>query len=177
MNKMVKFLGLISLTICNWQYQTLAVNNLDVEFSGELISVACQVASESINKKVTLHNLRWQFINENEISKVTHFTIAIDKCSETDLQKSIKLTWKSNELVDIDGNHFLITKGDSGALLGIIDNNGRSVIWNKPMTIGDVSVVDGSQQFEFGVFVRKPAIGEIKIGEFSSIVTFNVEYE
>ena len=53
MNKMVKFLGLISLTICNWQSQTLAANNLDVEFSdGELISVACQVASESINKKL-----------------------------------------------------------------------------------------------------------------------------
>ncbi|MEY2344728.1 hypothetical protein I3679_014300 [Proteus mirabilis] len=49
---MVKFLGLISLTICNWQSQALAANNLDVEFSGELISVACQVASESINKKL-----------------------------------------------------------------------------------------------------------------------------
>lgn len=29
MNKMVKFLGLISLTICNWQSQTLAANNLE----------------------------------------------------------------------------------------------------------------------------------------------------
>ncbi|SUC78742.1 Uncharacterised protein [Providencia stuartii] len=45
------------------------------------------------------------------------------------------------------------------------------------MTMGDVSVVDGLQQFDFGVFVRKPATGEANVGDFSGIVTFQVEYE
>lgn len=150
---------------------------MDVEFSGELVSTACQVATESINKKITLYNLRWQFINENETSAITPFTIAIDKCSETDLQKSIKLTWQSNELVNIGSDSFLTTKGDSGVVLGLIDHDEKPIVWNKPMIVGDVSVVNGLQQFDFGVFVRKPATGEAKIGDFSGIVTFNVEYE
>ena len=45
------------------------------------------------------------------------------------------------------------------------------------MTIGDVNIVEGLQQFDFGVFVRKPATGDANTGDFSGIVTFNVEYE
>lgn len=177
MNRVMRCLWLCPVVLLAGQSPAWSANNLDVEFSGELVSTACQVAAESINKKITLYNLRWQFINENETSAVTPFTIAIDKCSETDLQKSIKLTWQSNELVNIGGDSFLTTKGDSGVVLGLIDHDEKPIVWNKPMTIGDVSVVDGLQQFDFGVFVRKPATGEAKIGDFSSIVTFNVEYE
>lgn len=177
MNRVAMRFWLFPVVLLGWQSQVLAANSLDVEFSGELVSTACQVATESINKKITLYNLRWQFINENETSAVTPFTIAIDKCSVTDLQKSIKLTWQSNELVNIGGDSFLTTKGNSGVVLGLIDHDEKPIIWNKPMTIGDVSVVEGLQQFDFGVFVRKPATGEAKIGDFSGIVTFNVEYE
>lgn len=177
MNKVAIRFWFFPVALLGWQSQVLAANSLDVEFTGELVSTACQVAAESINKKITLYNLRWQFINENETSAVTPFTIAIDKCSETDLQKSIKLTWQSNELVNIGGDSFLTTKGNSGVVLGLIDHDEKPIIWNKPMTIGDVSVVEGLQQFDFGVFVRKPATGEAKIGDFSGIVTFNVEYE
>lgn len=177
MNRVAMRFWLFPVVLLGWQSQVLAANSLDVEFSGELVSTACQVAAESINKKITLYNLRWQFINENETSAVTPFTIAIDKCSVTDLQKSIKLTWQSNELVNIGGDSFLTTKGNSGVVLGLIDHDEKPIIWNKPMTIGDVSVVEGLQQFDFGVFVRKPATGEAKIGDFSGIVTFNVEYE
>ncbi|HBO24801.1 MAG TPA: type 1 fimbrial protein [Providencia sp.] len=160
-----------------WQSPVLAGNSLDVEFSGELVSTACQVAAESINKKITLYNLRWQFINEKGTSEVTPFTIAIDKCSETDLQKSIKLTWKSNELVNIGSESFLTTKGDSGVLLGLIDHDEKPIVWNKPITIGDINTVENLQQFDFGVYVRKPITGEAKVGDFSGIVTFNMEYE
>lgn len=177
MNKATMYFGLFSIAFLGWQPQVSATNSLDVEFSGELVSTACQVATESINKKITLYNLRWQFINENETSAITPFTIAIDKCSETDLQKSIKLTWQSNELVNIGSDSFLTTKGDSGVVLGLIDHDEKPIVWNKPMIVGDVSVVNGLQQFDFGVFVRKPATGEAKIGDFSGIVTFNVEYE
>ncbi|MEQ4672911.1 fimbrial protein [Providencia manganoxydans] len=177
MNKATMHFWLLPVVLLSCPPQTWATNSLDVEFSGELVSTACQVAAESINKKITLYNLRWQFINENTTSAVTPFSIAIDKCSETDLQKSIKLTWKSQELVNIGGDSFLTTKGDSGVVLGIIDQDEKPIVWNQPMTIGDVNVVEGLQQFDFGVFVRKPATGEAKIGDFSSIVTFNVEYE
>lgn len=165
------------VALLGWESQGKAANTLDVEFSGELLSTACKVATESINQKITLYNLRWQSINESETHTVTPFTIAIDKCSETDLQKSIKLTWQSNDLINIDGESFLTTKGSSGVVLGLIDHDEKSVVWNKPMTIGDVSVVEGLQQFDFGVFARKPAIGEAKVGDFSGIVTFNMEYE
>lgn len=177
MNRVVRRFWLFPVAILSWQFQALAANNLDVEFSGELVSTACQVAAESVNKKIALYNLRWQFINENDRSAVTPFTIAIDNCSETDLQKSIKLTWQSDALVKIGGDSFLTTKGDSGVVLGLIDHDEKPIIWNKPMPIGDVSVVEGLQQFNYGVFVRKPATGEARIGGFSGIVTFNVEYE
>nr|WP_314266351.1 fimbrial protein [uncultured Moellerella sp.] len=177
MNRVAMRFGLFPVALLSWQFQALATNSLDVEFSGELLSTACQVAAESVNKKITLYNLRWQSINENDRSAVTPFTIAIDKCNDTDLQKSIKLTWQSDALVNIAGDSFLKTQGDSGVVLGLIDHDEKPIVWNKPMTIGDVSVVEGLQQFNYGVFVRKPATGEAKIGGFSGIVTFNVEYE
>ncbi|HBO22404.1 MAG TPA: type 1 fimbrial protein [Providencia sp.] len=177
MNREVISFGVFFAAILGWQSQVLAANSLDVEFSGELVRTSCKVATESINKKITLYNLRWQQINEHETSAVTPFTIAIDKCSESDLRKSIKLTWQSNSLINIGSNSFLTTKGDSGVLLGLNDQNEKPIVWNTPVVISDVSVIEGLQQIGFGVFVRKPATGEARIGDFSGIVTFNVEYE
>ncbi len=177
MNKIGRLFLALPVSILLNQSNALGAGSLDIEFSGELVSTACKVATESLNKKITLYNLRWQQINENETSAVTPFVIAIDNCSATDLQKSIKLTWQSNQLVTIDGNSFLTTQGVSGVVLGILDKDDNPIVWNKPMTLGDVSVVDNTQQFDFGVVVRKPATGEAKIGDFSGTVTFNVEYE
>jgi len=152
-------------------------NTLDVEFTGLLVGTMCQVSAESVSQKIKLYNLRWQAINSQGVSDVTPFSIAIDKCSATDLKKNIKLTWKSNQLVNVDGNSFLATQGDSNVLLGLIDKDEKPVIWNKPITVGAVSVVGNTQPLDFGVFVRKPSTGEAKIGDFSGSITFNVEYE
>nr|ELR5112357.1 type 1 fimbrial protein [Providencia stuartii] len=156
---------------------TLASNSLDVEFNGELVSTECQVAPDSLKQKITLYNLRWQFINENEKSAITPFSIAINKCSETDLQKSIKLTWQSNQLVNIGDENYIATKGDSGILLGLVDKDDKIIELNKPISLGVVSVVNNMQQFDFGVFVRKPATADVKVGDFVGTVTFAVEYE
>lgn len=177
MNRAAKYIWLFSVALFGGASQVRAANSLDIELSGELVNTACQVAAGSLHQKITLYNLRWQLINENGTSAVTPFTIAIDKCSATDLQKSIQLTWKSSELVTIGGESFLTTKGDSGVVLGLVDHDEKPLVWNKPMTMGDVSVVDGLQQFDFGVFVRKPATDEANVGDFSGIVTFQVEYE
>lgn len=175
-NKMVSGF-LLSLPLLAISPIIWASNSLDVEFSGELISTACQVTPDSLKQKITLYNLRWQFINQNEKSAITPFSIAINKCSETDLQKSIKLTWQSNQLVKIGSENYLATKGDSGVLLGLVDQDDKAIEWNKPMPIGVVSVVDNVQQFDFGVFVRKPEIADAKVGDFVGTVTFAVEYE
>ncbi|HBO23151.1 fimbrial protein [Providencia sp.] len=156
---------------------TLSANSLNVEFSGELIRTACQVSSESLNQKIPLYNLNSKFINEHKTSAVTPFSISIEKCSSTDLQKQIKITWESNQLVNVSGHEFVVTQGDSNILLGVIDNDEKPIIWNKPTTVDTVSVVENTQQIGFGVFVRKPATGEAKIGDFSGIVTFKVDYE
>ncbi|OAT38672.1 fimbrial protein [Proteus myxofaciens] len=177
MNKAAKYGWLLPVIFWGDLSQVQAANSLDVEFSGELVTTACQVSADSLNQKITLYNLRWQSINETGVSDVTPFSIDIDKCSEVDLQKIIKLTWQSNDLVNIGSDTFLTTKGESGVLLGLVDNNNTPLIWNQPMTIGDVNVVEGLQQFDFGVFVRKPATGDANTGDFSGIVTFNVEYE
>lgn len=177
MNNQVVPSSILLLSLLVISSITGASNSLDVEFNGELISTACQVAPDSLKQKITLYNLRWQFINENEKSAITPFSIAINKCSETDLQKSIKLTWQSNQLVNIGTESYLVTKGDSGVLLGLVDQDNKAIEWNKPMPLGVVSVVDNAQQFDFGVFVRKPATTDAKVGDFVGTVTFAVEYE
>lgn len=58
-----------------------------------------------------------------------------------------------------------------------MDKDKQPVIWNQPIKVGVVSVVDNRQQLNFGVFVRKPASGEIKTGDFKGTATFVVEYE
>ncbi|MBP6123979.1 MULTISPECIES: fimbrial protein [Providencia] len=152
-------------------------NSLDVEFSGVLIRSSCQVTTESINKKVQLNNLRKKFINENQQSEVTPFYIGIEKCSPVDLYKMIKFTWQSNQLVMIDGQSYLLTQGSSNAVLGLVNRDGDPIIWNAARKVGSVSIIDSEQRLAFGAFIRKPASGEVKEGDFSTQVTFAVEYE
>lgn len=154
-----------------------AGNYLDVEFYGELVTTACQVSAESLKKKITLHNLRWQYINENGSSAITPFTIEIEKCIASDLQKIVKFTWQSPNLTTIAGNQYLTTQGESGVLLGLVDSDGNPLIWGQPMSTGKVTTVNGEQQFNFGVFVQKPANVDAKVGDFTGTATFKVEYE
>lgn len=177
MNRTKKILLTLYVFISLNQSYVFGANSLDVEFSGELVSTACQIATESVSKKITLYNLRWQQINQDTTSAITPFTIVIDNCSATDLQKTIKLTWQSNQLVTIGGESFLTTQGASGVVLSLVDSNNNPIVWNQPISIGNVTVVDNSQQFDFGVAARKPASGEANVGDFSGTVTFNVEYE
>lgn len=158
---------------------TLASNQLDVQFKGELIRTHCQISADSVNKQIKLDNLRWQYINQFGASDVMPFFIEIEKCSDADLNKTIRMTWQSSQLINIEGNDYLRTQGTSGALLGIIevDKNEQLIVWNSPIDVGVVSVVENRQQLNFGVFVRKPATGDIKVGDFKGTATFAVEYQ
>ncbi|APC09855.1 MULTISPECIES: fimbrial protein [Providencia] len=150
---------------------------LDMEFRGELVNTACQVTTESLNQKIKIYNLRLKTINEGIPSATEPFSIFIEKCSETDLKKIIKLTWKSNKLTNIDGDSFLNTQGDSGVLLGITDKDDSLIVWNQQINFGIVPEVGNTQELNFGVFVRKPKSGDAKTGDFLASVTFTVEYE
>lgn len=150
---------------------------LDMEFKGELVDTACKVTPDSLNQKITIYNLRLKSLNEGKPSAITPFSIVIDKCSETDLKKVIKLTWKSNQLLNIGNDTFLKTQGDSGILLGVTDKEDKLIVWNRPITLGSVPEVGKTQELKFGVFVRKPATEEAKAGGFTASVTFTVEYE
>lgn len=174
MNK-VFFLSVLFFNSSN----TLASNQLDVQFKGELIRSNCQVSADSINKQIKLNNLRWQYINQFGKSDVMPFFIEIEKCSDSDLNKTIRMTWQSTQLINIEGRDYLNTQGASGALLGIVevDKNEQPIVWNSPIDVGVVSVTENRQQLNFGVFVRKPATGDIKVGDFKGTATFAVEYQ
>lgn len=150
---------------------------LDMTFSGELVNTACQVTAESLNQKIKIYNLRLKTINEGIPSTTKHFSIFIEKCSETDLKKMIKLTWKSNQLTNINGDSFLNTQGDSGILLGVTNKEDALIVWNQQINLGSVPEVGNTQELIFGVFVRKPKVGDANIGDFLASVTFTVEYE
>ncbi|MBJ9983886.1 type 1 fimbrial protein [Acinetobacter sp. S40] len=154
-----------------------SASSLDVQFSGELISTTCKIDSESLNQEITLENLNWRSINQQGSSYLTPFSIGIDNCSNTDLNKSIKLTWQSNQLVELSGVNFVKTQGTSGVLLGIVDQNNQPIVWNSPTSVATVSVANDVQHINFSAFVRKPATGEADIGDFTSTVTFAVEYQ
>ncbi len=167
-------LCLLTLFLCSG---TITANTLDVEFSGQLIATSCRVVLDSVNKEVKLNSLRLKNVNENEASAVTPFTLDIEKCSNTDLNKTIKLTWQSTQLITVGGREYVKTQGDAGILLGLNDKDGNAIVWHKPMILGAVTVVEDVQQLEFGVFARKPATGDAKAGGFTGTTTFSVDYE
>lgn len=164
----------VAIGCCPFAYSS---NSLDVEFSGELVSTACQITTETVKQNITLYNLRWQAINEQGSSAITPFNIKINRCSALDVGKSIKLTWQSPQLVTIGSEQYLSTTGSSGVLLGLVDEEKKPIVWNKAVQLGAVTEVEGEQNFDFGVFVRKPEKGEAKVGDFTGTVTFYVEYE
>lgn len=164
----------VAIGCCPLAYSS---NSLDVTFSGELVSTACKVTTETAKQNITLYNLRWQAINEQGSSAITPFNIKVHRCSATDIGKSIQLTWQSPQLVTIGSEQYLSTTGSSGVLLGLVDKEKKPIVWNKAVQLGAVTEVEGEQHFDFGVFVRKPEKGEAKVGDFTSTVTFNVEYE
>lgn len=177
MNKCLYTAGLISLFSGLFSPSAFSAGELVIEFSGELLSTACKVSQESVNKEIKLENLHWRTINEQGTSYATPFFIAIDKCSTTDLQKSIKLTWKNTQVIDIGNEKIFPTQGSSGVYLGIRDKDNNPVSWNKPMKVGTVSEIENQQRLNFGVIVHKPPTGDASIGDFTGTVTFAVEYE
>lgn len=158
MSKAILLLSLV-VPIFGWSKESL-----DVEFSGILVNKTCQLAADSINKRVKIENIRLKSINDNIPSDITPFFITIEKCSQADLNKMIKITWKSPKQVTVEGGNYLGTDGSSGVLLGVVDKQGALVTWDKSIEVTPVTVTDGSQQLEFGVFVRKNPLNEAKKG-------------
>ncbi|EKT0592931.1 fimbrial protein [Morganella morganii] len=177
MNRIVTVTALTALISALGISTAFSAKELIIEFSGELMSTACQVAPESLNKEIRLENLHWRAINEQGYSYVTPFYIAIEKCNATDLQKSIRLTWKNSQVTDVGDEKAIPTTGSSGVYLSIRDQQGKPVTWNAPMTAGAVTEAGNQQHLNFGVVVRKPPQVEAKVGDFSSTVTFAVEYQ
>ncbi|ENU1226038.1 MULTISPECIES: fimbrial protein [Providencia] len=171
MSKAILLLSLV-FPIFGW-----CKDSLDVEFSGILVNKTCQLAADSINKQVKIENIRLKSINNNITSDITPFFITIEKCSQSDLNKMIKITWKSPKRVSVEGQSYLGTDGDSGVLLGVVDKQRTLVVWEQSIEVEPVTVADGTQQLEFGVFARKNPLNEAKQGFFSSSATFSLEYE
>lgn len=97
-----------------------------------------------------------QSLNQGDVSEITPFSIEIDHCQQSDMGKLIKMTWHGTQLVDIDGHSYLITQGDSDVVLGLVDGEGKPIIWDEPIDVGHVSVVKDEQSLLFGVVARKP---------------------
>lgn len=155
----------------------LSSSNIEVEFSGILVNKTCQLAASSLNQHVKIENIRLKSINDSLTSHITPFLITIEKCSPADLHKMVKITWKSPKLVSVEGKYYLETTGNSGVVLGLVDKQGMLMDWDQSVEVTPVSVVDGEQQLEFGVLVRKGQSSEAKYGHFSGSATFSLEYE
>lgn len=161
-----------------WSFSTQAnAQFLDVEFSGELVHLSCKVSAGSVKKEIQLENLRMESLNLGETSVITPFSIEIDHCQHAELGKLIKITWHGTQLVNIDGDNYLITQGDSGVVLGIMDSKDKLIDWDEPIDVGSVAVVNDEQSLSFGVIARKPPYGYVGTGNFSGWATFSVEYK
>ncbi|MBS0924837.1 type 1 fimbrial protein [Providencia sp. JGM181] len=161
-----------------WSFSTQAnAQFLDVEFSGELVHLSCKVSAGSVKKEIQLENLRMESLNLGETSVITPFSIEIDHCQRAELGKLIKITWHGTQLVNIDGDNYLITQGDSGVILGIMDSKDKPIAWDEPIDVGSVAVVNDEQSLSFGVVARKPPYGYVDTGNFSGWATFSVEYK
>ncbi len=167
----------VLLLIIFFSYFVSANSSLDVNFRGILTSTTCQLSSDSLEQEIAINNLRWQYLNEYGRSPIKYFFLNIEKCSDTDLAKTISITWKSNSVIVIDGNNYIATDGNTNILLGITNSDDKLIELNKPMQFSQVEKVGEMQKIKFGVFASKPNERNINIGDFISIVTFTVEYE
>ncbi len=154
-------------------------NSLSVYFEGVLVPLGCQLSDDDTKKKIYLSGLRFSTLENLGRSDVQPFQLDIVDCSAMALNKTIKITFNTQSTETQNGVTYLKTTGDSNVLLALTNNKGKELGFNKAIDISTVteSGKGSINTLTFGVYAQKPFKERLKTGSFSSLVTFNLDYQ
>ncbi len=154
-------------------------NSLSVYFEGVLIPLGCQLSDDDTKKNIYLSGLRFSSLENLERSDTQPFQLNIVDCSAMALNKTIKITFNTQSTEIHNGVSYLKTTGESNVLLALTDSTGKELGLNAPIDISTVTETGkGSiNTLTFGVYAQKPFKERLKVGSFSSLVTFNLDYQ
>lgn len=154
-------------------------DSLSVYFEGTLLLQGCTLSNDDTQKKIDLTDLKLSTLENVGHSNIQPFQLNIVDCPETALNKNIKITLNAQNIENHNGISYLKTTGDSNVLLALTNSDGQELDFNKPI---DVSTVTTSGKgsintLSFGVYAQKPFNLRLNTGDFSSIITFNLNYQ
>ncbi|MDD9338660.1 MAG: fimbrial protein [Providencia heimbachae] len=154
-------------------------NSLSVYFEGNLIPVGCQLSDDGNKKKIYLSGLRFSSLENLGRSDTQPFQLDIVDCSTTALNKTIKITFNTQSTEIHNGINYLTTTGESNVLLAITNSKGKELEFNTPLDVSTITATGkGSvNTLTFGVYAQKPFKERLKTGSFSSLITFNLDYQ
>lgn len=153
---------------------------MTVYFDGELVKTRCHLSDDDTKKKVYLSELRFSELENQSRSPTYHFQLDVVDCAPIDLNKTIKITFNTKDIEQHNGITYLKTTGESNVLLALTNsNNDQPVELNQPIDLTKVTESgEGSvNTLSFGVYVQKPFNQQLKTGSFSTLITFNVDYQ
>lgn len=154
-------------------------DNLTVNFEGVLLTIGCRLDDDDMQKKINLSDLRFSTLENTGRSAIMPFTITIKNCSKLALNKTVKINFNTQDYEVHNGLTYLKTTGDANVLLALTDGNGKEITLNKPINISTITEtgIMGLNKLKFGVYAKTPFDSRLQIGDFSSTITFNIEYQ
>lgn len=168
---------LFSILFLTWN--SSFANSLPIYFKGVLVPVGCKLSDNDMQKKVYLSGLRFSSLEMSGNSDIQSFQLDIVGCSAASVNKTIKITLHSQNIEIHNGISYLKTTGESNVLLALTNSGGKELSFNEPIDISTVTESgNGSiNTLSLGVYAQKPFNARLKTGGFSSIVTFNLDYQ
>lgn len=146
-----------------------------INFKGNIISAPCSIDPKSEAQDVVLGQITDTALAGGGKSSPQTFDVTLSNCSAATMEKGVQLTF-TGAAADFDPtNQTLGIVGTaSGAGVQITNGAGKVVTLGEPSPFQ--SIQDGTNSLRFAAYV----IGDgdnVKVGEFSSVANFTLNYE
>lgn len=153
--------------------------DMTVLFEGNLIQLGCHLSDDSAKKKVVLPEQRFSELENQGRSEPYFFQLEILDCSKSTLNKTVKITFKSSNTEKNNGIHYLKTAGSTNLLLAITDQKGKEIVLNTAVDIRKIiEIGKGSINIvSLGIYAQKNFNKPLVAGDFSAMLTFNLDYQ
>ena len=164
---------LIGGVLCSAGAMPLMAGDIDVEFSGTLITDPCEVKTESEDQTIEFNPISARrFIDHNESTPVS-FSIWLREC-DLSLGEQVSVTFYG-ENTGLNPALFAVTGTAEGIAMAITDSSGHPVLPGESQD--QITLVKGDNQLMWQARIQSTVGQQVKEGEFQSVLTFSLEYE
>lgn len=152
---------------------------MTVSFEGNLVKVGCRLSDDSAGKEVVLPEQRFSELENQGRSEPYFFQLEILDCSKNTLNKTVKITFNSNNTEKHNGIDYLKTAGSTNLLLALTDHKGKEIALNSAINTRKITETgkDSINTVSLGVYAQKPFNSSLYAGDFSAMLTFNLDYQ